>query len=61
MRSAFLHIGLTEAILAFSEQPDVSKSVFIMLYRCLSITLADSFTVISGLPSGHVAFLRSRR
>ena len=32
-----------------------------MLIRCLSITLADSSIVLSGIPSGPVAFLGFRR
>ena len=31
-----------------------------MLVRCLSITSADSFVILSGIPSGAIAFLGSR-
>ena len=58
---SFLYIGLTEAILAFSEKHELSKSVFMMLVRCLSITSADSFIILSGIPSGPVAFFGFRR
>ena len=57
---SFLYIGLTGDILAFSEKHELSKSVFMMLVRCLSIT-ADSFIILSGIPSGPVAFLGFRR
>ena len=58
---SFLYIGLTEETLAFSEKYEHSKSVFIMLVRCLSITSAGSFILLSGIPSGPVAFLGFRR
>ena len=58
---SFLYIRLTEAILAFSEKHEHSRSVFMMLARCLSITSADSFIILSGIPSGPVAFLGLRR
>ena len=53
---SFLYIGLTEEILAFSEKHEHSKSVFMMLVRCLSIRSGDSFIILSGIPSGAVAF-----
>ena len=40
---SFLYIGLTEEILAFSEKHEHSKSVFMMLVRCLSIRYLDGF------------------
>ena len=57
---SFLYIGLTEGILAFSEKHELSKSVFMMLVRCLSITSTDSFIILTGIPSGPVAFLGFR-
>ena len=47
---------LTEAILTLSEKHEHSKSVFIVLIRCLSMTSADSFIISSGIASGPVAF-----
>ena len=62
IRSAFfLYVGLTEAILVFFGKNKHFKSVFMMLVRCLSITSADSFIILSGIPSGPVAFLGFRR
>ena len=58
---SFLYVGLTEAILAFSEKHELSKSVFMMLVRSLSIISADSFKILSGITSGPVAFLGFRR
>ena len=49
---SFLYIGLTEEILPFSEKHEHSKSVFMMLVRCLSIRSGDSFIILSGIPSG---------
>ena len=57
---SFLYIGLTEVILAFFEKHELSKSVFMILVRCLSITSADSFIILTGIPSGLVAFLGFR-
>ena len=57
---SFLYIGLTEAILAFFEKHELSKSVFMILVICLSITSADSFIILTGIPSGLVAFLGFR-
>ena len=56
---SFLYIGLTEAILAFREKHEHSKSVFMMLVRCLSRTSADSFIILNGIPSGPVTFFPS--
>ena len=39
----------------------MGKRKFMMLVRCLSITSADSFIILCGIPSGHVAFLGFRR
>ena len=57
---SFLYIGLTEAVLAFSEKHELSKSVSMMLVRCLSITSIDSFITLSGIPYGPVVFLGFR-
>ena len=54
-------MGLTEAILALSEKLELSKSVFMMLVRRMSIKSADSFIILSSIPSGHAAFLGFRR
>ena len=56
-----MYIDLTEAVLAFSEKHELSKSVFIMLVSCLSITSADSFKILSGIPSGPVGYWELRR
>ena len=58
---SFLYIGLTDAILTFSEKHEHSKSMFKMLVRCLSITSADSFIILNGIQSGPIAFLGFRR
>ena len=54
---SFLYIGLTEAILAFREKHEHSKSVFMMLVRCLSRTSADSFIILNGISSGPATHL----
>ena len=50
-------MGLTEAIFAPSEKELLSKSLFIILYKCESKMLADSFTNFGGIVSVTVAFL----
>ena len=50
-------MGLTEAIFAPSEKELLSKSLFIILHKCESTMLADSFTNFGGIISGPVAFL----
>ena len=50
-------MGLTEAVFAPSEKELLSKSLFIILHKCESTMLADSFTNFGGIVSGSVAFL----
>ena len=57
---SFLYTALTEAILVFSEKHEHSKSVFIILVRCQSITLAGNFIILRGFPSAPVVFLGFR-
>ena len=54
------YIGLTEAILAFSEKHGHSKFVFVMLVRWVSKISADSFIILCDIPSVPVAFLGFR-
>ena len=51
-------MGLTEAVFAPSEKELLSKSLFIILHKCESTMLADSFTNFGGIVSGPVAFLK---
>ena len=57
---SFLYAALTKAILVFSEKHEHSKSVFIILVRCQSITLAGNFIILRGFPSAPVVFLGFR-
>ena len=50
-------MGLTEAILVPPEKELLSKFLFIILHKCESTMLADSFTNFGGIVSGPVAFL----
>ena len=50
-------MGLTEAIFPPSEKELLSKSLFIILHKCESTMLSDSFTKFGGIVSGPVAFL----
>ena len=50
-------MGLTMIIFASSEKELFSKSLFIILHKCESAMLANSFTNFGGIPSGPVAFL----
>ena len=50
-------MGLTEAIFAPSEKELLSKSLFIILHKCESTMLANSFTIFGGIVSGPLAFL----
>ena len=50
-------MGLAEAIFASSEKELLSKSLFIILHRCESAMLADSFTKFGRIVSGPAAFL----
>ena len=54
-----LAIGLTDAILAPSENEFFSMSLLIMFVRWESITVAESFIVWGGILSGQVAFFGS--
>ena len=56
----FLNIGLTEAILAETENQFLKRSLLIMLVTSLSIMYADIFTTFSGILSGPVPFLASK-
>ena len=49
-------MGLTEAIFSPSEKKLLSKSLFIILHKCESTMLADSFTNFGGIVSEPVAF-----
>ena len=50
-------MGLTEASFAPSVKELFSKSLFIILHKCESTMLANSFTNFGGIVSGPVAFL----
>ena len=56
----FLSIGVTEAILAESENEFLKRLFLIILVRCLSIIYVDIFAIITGILSGPVAFLASK-
>ena len=56
----FLNIGLTEAILAETENHFLKRALLIMLVTSLSIMYADIFTTFSGILSGPVPFLTSK-
>ena len=58
--SPFLNIGLTEAILAESENEFLKRWLLIILVRCLSIMEADIFTTLTGILSGPFTFLASK-
>ena len=49
-------MGLTDAILAFSEKQLLSISLLIILVKCESIMFAESLIILSGILSGPVAF-----
>ena len=50
-------MGLTEAIFAPSVKELLSKSLFIILHKCESTMLADSFTNFGGILSEPAVFL----
>ena len=50
-------MGLIEAIFAPSEKYFLSMSLFIILHKCESTMLANSFTNFGGIVSEPVAFL----
>ena len=56
----FLNIGLTEAIIAESENQFLKRSLLIILVGYLSIMYADICTTFIGILSGPVAFLASK-
>ena len=53
--SSLLKLGLTFAVLAFSEYQFISMSLFIIFAKWLSITFAGSLMNFTGIPSKHVA------
>ena len=55
--SFFLYIGLTEASFTESEKALFERSLLIMLVWWELITLADSFTIFTGILSDPVTFL----
>ena len=50
-------MGLTDAIFAPSRKELPSKFLFIILHKCKSTMLVDSFTNFGGIVSEPVAFL----
>ena len=55
--NSFLYMGLTEAIFVPSEKELLSKFLFIILHKCESIMLSDSFANFCVIVTGPVAFL----
>ena len=50
-------MSLTEAIFVPSEKELLSKTLFIILHKCESTMLADSFTNFGGIVPGPVALM----
>ena len=53
----FLYKGLTRAVLASSENLFSFMSLFIIFVKCESMTFLAIFKILTGMPSGPVAFL----
>ena len=50
-------MGLTDAILAFSEKRLLSISLSLLLVKCESVMFAESLVILGGILSGPAPFL----